>query len=315
MLKILPRISIVIFIVLLIAKTNGIAQTGEPYFIRYYPDTINKKRLTCVLGGQGLIYGASLAILYQAWYKDYPQSKFHWINDNIEWMQIDKIGHATTSAYIGKFGYELYRYAGVKRKKAIWLGGSAGFFYLTIIEILDGFSAQWGASAGDLLANAAGAGLFIGQQLGWDEQRIHLKWSYHPTEYAKYNPDLLGSSGLESVLKDYNGQTYWLSGNIKSFIHRKESKFPSWLNVAVGYGADGMIGAKSNPEYDDDGNEIPYFPRYRQLYLTFDVDLTKIKTRKHGLKFLFNVLNLLKIPFPTLEYNKEQGFVFHPLYF
>ena len=76
-----------------------------------------------------------------------------------------------------------------------------------------------------------------------------------------------------------------------------------------------MIGAKSNPEYDDDGNEIPYFPRYSQWYLTFDVDLTKIKTRKHGLKFLFNVLNLIKIPFPTLEYNKEQGFVFHPLYF
>ena len=98
-------------------------------------------------------------------------------------------------------------------------------------------------------------------------------------------------------------------------MHRKESKFPSWLNVAVGYGASGMVGANSNPEFDNDGNAIPYFPRYRQWYLTFDVDLTKIKTRKHGLKFLFNALNLLKIPFPTIEYNKEQGFVFHPLYF
>jgi len=311
-----PQHILLVFIILLLfVNTNGKAQVGEPYFLKTYPDTLHKKRLGIVLGAQGLIYATTLAVLYQAWYKDYPQSSFHWLNDNNEWMQIDKLGHATTAAYLGKFGYEFYRNAGVKRKKAIWFGGSAGFFYLTIVEILDGFSAEWGASAGDLIANAAGAGLFIGQQLGWDEQRFNLKFSYHPSDYAKYNPDLLGSTGLESVLKDYNGQTYWLSGNIKSFMRKKESRFPSWLNVAVGYGADGMIGASSNPTYDDDGNELPDFPRYRQWYLTFDVDLTKIKTRRHGLKFLFNALNLLKIPFPTIEYNKEQGWVFHPLYF
>jgi len=284
-----------------------------PYFLKKYPDSLNKKRLTYLLGGQSLVYATSLTLLYQVWYKDYPQSNFHWFDDNNEWLQMDKIGHATTAAYFGKFGYEMYRWAGVDRKKAIWIGGSAGFLFLTVIEVLDGFSSEWGASAGDFIADAAGTGLFIGQQLAWNDQRFYLKWSYHPTEYADYRHDLLGHGFMESMLKDYNGQTYWLSGNIKSFLP-KNSRFPSWLNVAVGYSGEGMTGANSNPSMVD-GEPIPEFPRYRQYFLTLDVDLARIKTRSHFLKFLFNGLNFIKIPFPALEFNNQSGVKFHPIYF
>lgn len=285
----------------------------QPYFLKKYPDTLNPKRLGTVIGGQALVYGTSLLLLYQAWYKDYPRSGWHWFNDNGEWLQMDKLGHATTSAYFGKFGYEMYRWAGVERKKAIWIGGSTGFIFLTVIEILDGFSEQWGASMGDFTANAVGAGLFISQQLIWNDQRLNLKWSYHQTEYAQYNPDQLGDSFVLRMLKDYNGQTYWLSGNIKSFLP-DESKFPNWINVSLGYSAEGMTGANSNPS-NLNGEPIPQFPRYRQYFLSLDVDLPRIKTRSHFLKFIFNGLNFIKIPFPALEYNNEQGFVFHPIYF
>jgi len=285
----------------------------EPYFLRKYPDTLNKKRLTYVVGGQSAVYITSLTLLYQVWYRDYPQSSFHWFNDNDEWLQMDKIGHATTSAYFGKFGYEMYRWAGVERKKAIWIGGSSGFVLLTVIEILDGFSAQWGASAGDFVANSFGAGLFIGQQLGWNEQRMYLKWSYHQTEFAQYNPDKLGTSFMESMLKDYNGQTYWLSGNIKSFLP-KSSKFPYWLNVSLGYSGEGMISATGNPS-EIDGKPVPDFPRYRQYFLSLDVDLARIKTKSHFLKFLLNGFNFIKIPFPAIEFNSQDGVKFHALYF
>ncbi|GAB4322054.1 MAG: DUF2279 domain-containing protein [Bacteroidales bacterium] len=285
----------------------------NPYFLRSYPDSLIPGRLYWVAGGQTAVYGISLTLLYQTWYKNYPQSNFHWFNDNDEWLQMDKIGHATTSAYFGKFGYEMYRWAGVPRKKAIWIGGSAGFVFLTVIEILDGFSAHWGASPGDLIANTAGAGLFISQQLAWNDQRLNLKWSYHPTEYADYRPDQLGKTHLERMLKDYNGQTYWLSGNIKSFLP-KSSRFPYWLNVAVGYSAEGMLGATGNPELYN-GVTLPEYPRYRQYYLSLDVDLSRIRTRSHFLKFLLNGLGFIKVPFPALEYSGEKGFRFYPLYF
>jgi hypothetical protein len=296
-----------ISLILLFGASYAFSQS-EPYFVKSYPEKLRGKRLAYVAGGQALIYATSLTLLYQTWYKDYPQSSFHWIDDNQEWLQMDKIGHATTSAYFGKFGYEMYRWAGMERKKAIWYGGSAGFLFLTVIEILDGFSAEWGASKGDLIANTTGTVLFIGQQLGWDEQRLCLKWSYHTTEFASQRRDQLGKNGLERMLKDYNGQTYWLSGNIKSFLPAS-SKFPGWLNIAVGYGADGMLGANANP------SNLPDYTRYRQYYLTFDVDMSRIKTRSHFLKFWLNAFNFIKIPFPALEYSNEKGMKFHYLYF
>ena len=275
--------------------------------------SINKKRLTGILIGGAVIYSGTMIGLYNIWYKDYPQSTFHFINDNGEWQGLDKLGHATTSYWVGRLGYESFKWAGVKEKHAIWFGGSAGFIFLTTIEILDGFSAEWGASSGDLIANAVGAGMFIGQQLGWKEQRFVLKFSYHPTEYAQYRPDLLGSTAMESVIKDYNGHTYWLSGNIYSFLH-KESRFPKWLNVAVGYGAKGMLGGSENPD-EYEGVPLPYYKRTSQYYLTLDIDLTKIPTRSKTLKGLFTILGFIKIPMPTLEFNAEDNFKFHILYF
>ena len=174
--------------------------------------TVNRKQLRNVIVFESAVAVTSLAGLSLLWYADYPKSSFHFINDNDEWLQMDKFAHVTASYYIGKVGYELLRSAGVERKKAIWFGGSTGFVYLGMVEILDGFSAQWGASMGDVAANAAGTAAFIGQQFAWDEQRILLKWSFHMTQYAQYNPEQLGTTFPQRMMKDYNGQTYWLSG-------------------------------------------------------------------------------------------------------
>ena len=119
----------------------------------------------------------SLIGLNQLWYAGYPRSKFHFINDNKEWMQMDKLGHMTTSYYGGVAGIKAYRWASFERKKAIWYGGMTGSFFLSIIEFLDGTSKEWGASAGDLLSNTLGSLMAIGQELSWNEQRILLKYS------------------------------------------------------------------------------------------------------------------------------------------
>jgi hypothetical protein len=274
---------------------------------------VNRKQLRGVIAFESITAVTTLVGLSVLWYAGYPQSSFHFINDNGEWLQMDKIGHATASYYIGKTGYELLRIPGVEKKKAIWYGGTTGFVYLGIVEIMDGFSAGWGASMGDIAANAAGSAAFIGQQLAWDEQRILLKWSFHETQYARYNPGQLGSNFPERMIKDYNGQTYWLSGNIRSFLP-KDSRFPGWLNIAVGYSADGMIGARYNPS-EMHGDPVPYFIRTRQYFLAPDIDLTRIKTKSVFLKMLFNIFGVLKFPLPALEYNSEQGWVVHGVYF
>jgi hypothetical protein len=264
---------------------------------------LNKKRLAFILSSEAALYGGSLIALNELWYKDYPRTSFHFFNDSREWEQMDKIGHATTSYYIGRIGIGFMNWTGVSRKKAIWYGGMLGSLYQTTIEVMDGYSSEWGFSVADLGANTAGSLLCIGQQLAWDEQRIVLKYSFMQSEFAKYRPNILGSDLQENILKDYNGQTYWLSVNPYSFMS-KESKFPKWLNIAVGYGATGMTGGDYNPMYINESGQYLYFDRYRQFYLSLDVDLTRIKTRSKFLKTVFYAVGFIKIPAPALEFNK-----------
>jgi hypothetical protein len=266
--------------------------------------TFSKKRLAIVLSSEGVLYAGSLVSLNELWYKDYPRSSFHFFNDNNEWMQMDKIGHATTSYYIGRVGIDFMNWTGVSEKKAIWYGGMLGSLYQTTIEVLDGYSSEWGFSIGDFAANTAGSLLCVGQQLAWNEQRIVLKYSFMQSAYSKYRPNILGTNLQENLLKDYNGQTYWLSVNPSSFMS-KETKFPKWLNIALGYGADGMTGGDFNPPYIDEHGQQIYFDRYRQFYLSLDVDLTRIKTRSKFLKAVFYSVGFIKIPAPALEFNKN----------
>ena len=276
-------------------------------------NTIHRGTLIGVSATAATIYLGSLIGLYQLWYADYPQSSFHFINDCGEWLSMDKIGHVTTSYWVGRIGYESLRWSGVPRKKAIWFGGLWGFTFLTTVEIFDGFSEEWGASACDLAANTVGAGIFIGQQFLWDEQRLTFKFSFHPTEYADYRPDLLGENFIQQVLKDYNGQTYWITADIASFLPAG-NKFPKWLGVSFGYSGEGMLGAKSNPsEYN--GEPLPEYKRYSQYFLSLDADLTKIRTRNETIRFLLNLIGYIKIPFPAVEFNSVDKVKFHWLYY
>ncbi len=278
-------------------------------FISKVSDTINKPRLTTVVIAEASLGTATLVGLNSLWYKGFPRSKFHTINDIDEWQQMDKLGHVFTSYQLGRVGANVLNWSGVSKKNQLIYGATLGFTFLTAVEIFDGYSKEWGFSWSDIGANAFGTGLFIGQELLWDEQRLQLKFSFHNTKYAKRRPDKLGESFLQEVLKDYNGQTYWLSANLHSFF--KESKVPKWLNLAVGYGVDGLLTGTN--EFVD--NLFTNQDRIRQYYLSFDVNLSKLNTKSNVLKTIFSVLNIIKIPLPTIEFNSKKKVVFHLFYF
>jgi len=259
-------------------------------------------------------YSALMLGLNELWYKNYQRSSFHFFDDNNEWLQMDKVGHVMTAYYVGKAGMDVLKWGGVENKKALWYGGTLGFLFLTSIEVFDGFSAEWGASWGDAVSNVAGTALLIGQEYAWKEQRVLLKFSAHFTDYAQYRPSVLGSNYSERIMKDYNGQTYWLSANIYSFL-KDESKFPRWLNVAVGYSGEAMLKGDQDVYYIIKEGENIGFQRYRQYFLSLDVDLTKIKTKSHFLRAVFGTFGFVKFPFPALEYNKNDGLKMRPFYF
>jgi uncharacterized protein YfiM (DUF2279 family) len=273
-------------------------------------DSLDIQRRNSVIISQAAIATTTFIGLNELWYKEYPKSNFHTINDNAEWLQMDKAGHVFSAYHLSKASNDALAWSGVSKKNQLLFGATSGFLMISAIEVLDGYSSKWGASVGDLLANASGTTLYVSQELVWKEQRIVPKFSFHTTPYASARPNVLGSSVTEQVFKDYNGQTYWLSVNIHSFL--KGSKIPKWLNLAVGYGAEGMITGN-----DSFTNTIflPESKRARQYYLSFDVDLTKIETKSHVLKTIFSIFNTVKIPSPTIEFKHFNDVKWHLIYF
>lgn len=272
---------------------------------------LNKKRMTAATIGTAAFYSVSMVGLYQLWYTDYPFEQFHFFNDIDEWLMADKVGHSGSAYYLSRWSSGLFRWTGMKQKHAAWMGAGSAMLFLSTIEIFDGFSAGWGFSAGDFIANTGGASLFLLQELKWKEQRISSKFSYHETKFPKYRPELLGKKWNEKLFKDYNGQTHWLSFNIKSFL-KEDSKFPAWLNIAAGYGGEEMI---SGDEEELLPQIAPDFDRYYQFYISPDIELTKIKTNSPALKTLFEILSFIKFPAPALEINERNKIKFHYLYF
>ncbi len=295
------------YIIFLLAVSSSLfSQSGINQFLKP-SDSLNKPRRNSVVISETTLATATLIGLNQLWYADYPRSSFKTIDDSSGWLQVDKLGHAFSAYQLTSFGASTLNWAGVRKKDQLLYGSILSLGFLTAVEVMDGFSEEWGFSWTDMAANAAGTGLYVGQELLWDEQRILLKYSFHRTQYAQQRPDKLGNGLAEEFLKDYNGQTYWLSANINSFL--KIDGVPNWLNFAFGYGADGMLTGEPNDPLFLNQN------RTRQYYLSLDVDLSRIKTNSNLLKTIFSVFNVIKVPFPTLEFNSNGRVKMHYLYF
>ncbi|MDD2673944.1 MAG: DUF2279 domain-containing protein [Flavobacterium sp.] len=300
--------TLLLFLCLIGFQIGNSQNTAESFFKP--SDSLNRKRQNSVIISEAVLATGTLAGLNQLWYADYPKSDFHFINDNSDWLQMDKAGHVFSSYHLGRFGGEMLQWNAATKKNQLLYGAGLGFAFLTAVEVLDGHSSEWGASSGDIIANAAGTALYVSQELMWHEQRITPKFSFHTTKFASERPEVLGSSFSEQILKDYNGQTYWLSVNLHSFA--KGSKIPKWLNLALGYGAEGMITGRNE---DTTAFLASHPQRFRQFYLSLDVDLTKIKTNSHFLKTVFSVFNTVKIPAPTIEFMRFNDVKYHLIYF
>ncbi|MGF1534708.1 MAG: DUF2279 domain-containing protein [Bernardetiaceae bacterium] len=238
------------------------------------------------------LYTGGVVGLGTIWYEDL-KPPFRFFNDNRQWLQMDKLGHFYSAYHLGRLGQDLLRPTRLSPAAKRWLGGGMGFLLLLPIEILDGFSPDYGASWGDLGANLLGSLLVISGQ-----KRVQPKFSFWPSRWAEQRPDLLGDHLLAQMLKDYNGQRYWLSVRVKS-----------WWMLSLGYSAEGMVYG------DPHQNRAMGYTAYRQYYLSLDLDLSGIKPRSAFLKTLLWIGQGIKIPAPALGWQPNRGWRVYPLFF
>lgn len=273
---------------------------GQSHFFEN-SDTLNKQRVIVTSTSIVTVWAGSIVGLSQIWYKDVEKTRWHAFDDSKQWMQMDKVGHVYTANKISLLTGNLYQWAGMENNKAAWTGFGIGFGYQLSLEMLDAYSAEWGFSWSDVGSNFLGSSIYLSQQLAWEEQRILLKFSTHPTDYAQYRPEILGSTFAERLLKDYNGQTYWLSASPGSFM--KNSNFPEWLCFSIGYSVDEKL-VGDEDYYIDFGNSPPTtiqeFNAKRQFLFSLDVDFSKLPIKRPWLKAIVKQFNYLKVPFPAL---------------
>jgi uncharacterized protein YfiM (DUF2279 family) len=285
---------------------------GQPHTDSINTPPLNKPKLYTAVATGAAFYASGISYLRFVWYKDHERVPFHYYNDAAGYKQIDKFGHAW-GAYIESYiGYHWLRAAGLSRNKSLVWGGSLGFVLQAPIEVFDGIYEGWGFSWSDIAANAAGSGIVIGNELLFREQLVKYKFSFAPSPYREQAHGYLGDTPLESLFLDYNAHTYWLSAPLKELL--QQDKLPPWLNLAVGYSANGMFGEFKNRSYYR-GLPIPATERYRQFLLSADVDWTRIPTNSRFLKTLFRGMVFIKLPFPALEFNSKGSLRLYGLYY
>ena len=109
--------SIIVFIFFWYSQ-NAVAQSSIENFLKP-SDTLNKKRLKSLVVSELAIGSVALIGLNQLWYADYPRSDFHFINDNAEWLQMDKLGHVFSSYHLGSYGADALKWSGANRKSQL----------------------------------------------------------------------------------------------------------------------------------------------------------------------------------------------------
>ncbi|PKR80483.1 DUF2279 domain-containing protein [Brumimicrobium salinarum] len=242
----------------------------------------NVKRTAWTSGVIGAGWLGSVVSLKNIWYKENWTNKFHTFDDSKQWLGMDKVGHFYTGNMITKNISSVYDWSGMNRSQRLIIGSTVGFGYLTTLEILDGYSEEWGFSWADLGANALGVAWYVWQDLVWEEQRFKLKFSAHLTPYASYRPEVLGSSFPERLLKDYNGQTYWLSFTPSQFLN-SSSFFPNWLSFSFGYSVDKKLHGDLNVyNHIDSKLGIETFNAERQFLFSLDIDFEQFSPEKNG---------------------------------
>ena len=248
-----------------------------------------KKRVILSSSIMGVAYASSLVALNGVWYKEFPKSKFHFFNDGLNWLQMDKFGHVFSGYMLSQKTGDLFRWSGLK-KSYPWIGFGIGMSYLGALEFMDAYSLGWGFSTYDVLANFSGGALYLSQELIFKRQLVLPKFSFFPSKYAAYRPEVLGKNFPEQLLKDYNGQTYWFSFPIGGFA--PSVKKMNWLCLSLGYSVDQKLVGDQDAYLD--------FRASRQFLVSLDIDLTRLPIKNPTLKKVLAQLNMIKIPFSAI---------------
>jgi hypothetical protein len=243
-----------------------------------------------ILAGMGGLFLAAGYYIddYQrkAWWLG-GRSKFHFQNDWIYALNIDKIGHFyATHFYAHAFsgGYEA---ANMQAEQSVWFSGLSALAWELYIEIEDGFHQNYGFSPGDAYGDIVGSAFYISQYYYPFLKNFQPRFSYIPTDKLKHSSNKI-------FIDDYEGQKYWISMRVKNFLPEKISDYwPTFLNLSLGMGVKNLDGAGGGQ---------------REFYIALDFDAEEIPLYGGFWQFMKNSFNYVHFPMPGIRITPNAKF-------
>ena len=246
-----------------------------------------------ILGG---VYLGAIVFLHihqqNAWWSG-QRGNFHFEEDWVSALQVDKAGHSFGGYFASYLMSEGLMTSGFSWKDATLWGSVFGLAYQTYVETEDGFATEWGFSPSDWYFDALGPLFFLSQHYVPALQNITPKWQYIPSEWT-------GEPVIQRVrtfIDDYNSSTFWWSVNVYNILPDNLKKYwLPWLNIAVGYGAD-AVDVKVDP------NGPPDQLSERRYVIGLDYNLVKLLPDGGSFWNWFRqTLNFIKLPAPAIEF-------------
>jgi len=252
-----------------------------------------KPLTTVIIGGVTLTSMVILHVAQQnAWWRGERRS-FHFQEDWVSALQVDKCGHSF-GGYMMSYGMdEALMTSGVDYNSSALFGSIFGVAYQSYVEFEDGFAKDWGFSPSDWYFDFIGPAFYLAQHYVPALQNITPKWQYIPTEWTTR----ANINRPKTFIDDYNSTTFWYSVNLYNALPDNLKKYwLPWLNIAVGYGADSDV--KSDPNHPDLQN-------IRRFIIGLDYNLVKLLPEGGAFwNWCRQTLNYAKLPSPAIEFSK-----------
>lgn len=187
------------------------------------------------------------------------------------------------------------------------IGSVLGLAYTTYVEVLDGFSKDWGFSPSDFYADLAGAFFFLGYAYFPLVQNFTPKFMYTPPRWINSNSRVPSSMFID----DYSSHTFFISVNIYNILPQHLKKYyPSWLEFSFGYAVRNLCDPFHYSCSPNSSEPIsPFAWGNRKFIIALDYDLVKLlPDGKPFWNWFKQSLNFFKFPSPAIEFGSPTRF-------
>ena len=266
------------------------------------------RRLAALTGTGAALHWVGFEYFDRAWYRGEKRDSIRWLHDwsGNTYLHLDKGGHFMGGLFMASSLTEAYHWVGLGTRSGALAGTLTSWAVLLEIEMRDAYYDQWGFSIPDFAANTLGAAVPLMYALFPAAEVVGFKFSYWPSPLYLDHDERRGHGRphTEYAIDDYEGMTYWMTLGVGEILAPRQTRWPRWLGLALGYGASGMHG--SNVKSRGREREYLELPSARsEVFLALDYDLRHLPARGRWWRRLAHEANWLHLPAPAVRLHPD----------